>query len=98
MAKLKILDIDDNVLIECFTSELPLKYEKVVQKSIEMFEDSNPCPMHRSYAEKKLYLEIDNYSVSLLKDGKSEILWEDADRDIKDMLDIENNPHKIIIE
>lgn len=98
MAKIKILDINNNVLLECYTAGLPLKKEKMIEKSIEMFGDPEPCPMHKSYAEKKLYLEIDNYLLSILNDGKREILWKDTAEYIRELLDIENNPHKIIIE
>jgi hypothetical protein len=39
--------------------QLPIKSDVIINKSIELFNDKEPCIIHRTYVIKKLMLEID---------------------------------------
>jgi hypothetical protein len=96
--KIKFFDSGGNVLIEQYITRLPLKEQKVIEKSIEMFSDSEPCIIHKTCAIKKIYIEIDDYINSLLEDGIRECLWKDIPENIEAVLNINKFPYKIIIE
>ena len=95
---IRVVDRQGEVLLERFLIKLPLREEKVIEKSIEMFCDSDPCIIHKTYAMKKIYIEIDDYFNAGLKSGTKEYLWEDIPENIGSVIEIKQIPYKVIIE
>jgi len=46
------------VLYEGSFSEMPIKEDYVIAKSIELYNEEEPCIIYRTHIAKKLYLEI----------------------------------------
>ena len=46
------------ILFEGPFNELPIKEDYIVQKSIELYQECEPCIIYRTHITKKLYLEI----------------------------------------
>lgn len=94
---LSFIDIHGNVILKERLTELPLKEECVISKSIELFNDSEPCIIHRTYVMKKIIFEIDDYLNNVLKDGKDEILKDEIPENIMQALDINSQVEKVLI-
>jgi len=54
--KLKIMITNENqdILFQGNPYDLPIHYEDIKKKSIELFDDEEPCIIHQSYAIQKL--------------------------------------------
>ncbi len=48
----------------------------IIHKSIEMFNDSEPCVIHRNYVMKKMIFELYDYLADILDNEKNELLCE----------------------
>ena len=65
----------------------------IIKKSIELFNDSEPCIIHRSFIIKKIALEINDYF-----SNKNECKYNELPEQIIEALDIKNeNNYKIIV-
>lgn len=98
MKKIKALDINNNIIFEKYLTDIPLSEEKVIKKSIEMFDDSDPCIIHKTYCMKKIYLEIDDFINNAGKSNTKELLWTSIPNNIREMICVDKTPHKLIIE
>lgn len=83
---------------ECKLSSLPFKEEIIIEKSIELFSDKEPCIIHRTYIIKKLMLEISEYLDEVLPDGKGQIPLEEIPANIRELLNISCDVVKIQID
>lgn len=94
-----LIFINDNneVIMEKRLTALPLKESCMIEKSIEFFNDPEPCMIHRSAVMKRIYLEFNYYIDTIIEEGKDEVLWNKMPSRFKSMLDIKSNIHKIII-
>jgi hypothetical protein len=54
--KLKIIITNENkeIIFQGKPYDLPIQYEEIKKKSIELFDDEEPCIIHQSYAIQKL--------------------------------------------
>lgn len=50
---------NETLLYEGFWNELPLKEEVILQKSIEFFDDREPCVIHRTAVHVRLLAELE---------------------------------------
>lgn len=55
--KISFIDRNGKLCLECKLNSLPLNEEKIIEKSIELFNDAEPCIIHRSFAIKKMLFE-----------------------------------------
>lgn len=78
-------------------TSLPLKEEKILKKSMEMFCDSDPCIIHKTYIMKKIILDIDDYLNSLIKQGKMKLNWRYVPEPIKEVLDFKEQVDELFI-
>lgn len=83
------------ILIEKKLTALHLKDEVIIEKSIEFFNDPEPCMIHRSAVMKRIYMEINEFFLLVLKDGKQEVLWDNFPSFIKEGLDIQKKIRSI---
>lgn len=58
---IRFVDNSDTVLLERKLISLPLDEAAVIYKSIEFFNDPEPCMIHRSAVMKRLFAEIECY-------------------------------------
>lgn len=68
----------DRIILEGKLTSLPLKEEFIISKSIEFFNDPEPCMIHRSAVMKRIFMEIGEYIIQNVKQGKHEVLWEEV--------------------
>jgi hypothetical protein len=91
------IDCNGNIIIKEKITSMPLKEECIIKKSIEFFNDCEPCIIHRTYIMKRIYMEIDDYLNKMIAEGKKEIIAEYLPTDILRVIDIKEQPYKIII-
>ena len=99
--KLKVLsfiDCNGNIILKEKVTSLPLKEECIINKSIELFNDCEPCIIHRTFVMKKIFIEIDEYFDKVLKDGRHEISSELIPDNIINVLDLRGQVQKVLID
>lgn len=70
---IRFADNSNTVLLERKLISLPLDETVVINKSIEFFNDPEPCMIHRSAVMKRLFAEIENYFDEMLQKNIVEI-------------------------
>lgn len=91
------IDCYGNVILKEKITLLPLKEECIIDKSIELFNDCEPCIIHRTFVMKKIFFEIDEYFDKVLKEGKKEISSEYIPDEILELLDLNGKVQKVLI-
>lgn len=79
---------DGKVIFQGKLASLPLKEEKIIDKSIELFNDGDPCIIHKTYAMKKVMLDIDDYLNTLLLHEETKLSWSEVPKEVKHSVDI----------
>lgn len=85
------------VIFQGRITSLPLKEDKIIKKSIEMFNDSDPCIIHKTYVMKKIILDIDDYLNSVLDQGELKMRWDCVPDSIKQVLDFKEQANELSI-
>jgi len=85
---ISFMDSKGNVVLEKKLTSLPLKEEVVINKSVEFFDDPEPCMIHRSAVMKRLYMEIDDFLNDALRKGRKQLSLEHIPDSIKKYIDI----------
>ena len=49
---------ENNVLFEGRISDIPIRHEAIIAKSVELFDDEDPCVIHQSYVIKNYVDDI----------------------------------------
>lgn len=70
-------------------TSLPIKEEFIVKKSMEYFNDPEPCFIHRGAVFTRILAELDEYFLCISKEGDVEISWSSFPEMFKAMLDLE---------
>lgn len=89
--KIKIQQ-NDKVLYYGRISDMPIKEESIIKKSIELFDDDDPCIIHQSYVIKE-YVDI---LLTLLKKHQNNTIKVANFLDIISFLNIEDVTNVII--
>lgn len=97
-SKIIFIDKKGSKNCECKLNSLPFKDEIIIEKSIELFNDREPCIIHRTYVIKKLMLEVSEYFGEVLPDGKGQIALEEVPVKIKELLNISRDVVKIQLD
>lgn len=89
----KITFINQNGRTElcCKLSSLPLKEEKIIEKSKDLFNDPEPCIIHRSFVIKKMLMEISEYLEEVLPEGKGQIMCDKIPNSVSELICISND-------
>ncbi|AUD65351.1 hypothetical protein BK011_06485 [Tenericutes bacterium MZ-XQ] len=77
---------NQDILYEGHPLDLPIKQDKLIEKSIEMFDDKNPCIIHQTYV-------IESFVDALISRFKKNLNQDiELSKDIKEIefIDIEN--------
>lgn len=94
---ISFVDRNGNVLLKERLTSLPLREEYIINKSIELFNDCEPCIIHRTFVMKKIFIEIDEYFDGIIREGKNEVLSEFIPESIFGVLDLKGQVRKVII-
>lgn|GEM_PF-692818 len=70
---IRFADKTDTILLERKLISLPLRDEAIISKSIEFFNDPEPCMIHRSAVMKRLFAEIESYFEDMIQKDVLEI-------------------------
>ncbi len=97
-SRIIFIDKKGSTNCECKLNSLPFKDEIIIEKSIELFNDREPCIIHRTYVIKKLMLEVSEYLDEVLPDGKGQITLEEVPVNIRELLNISCDVVKIQLE
>lgn len=63
------IDNKGKVILEQKLTSLSLREEALISKSIEFFNDPEPCMIHRSAVMKRMYMEISDLLSDFLQKG-----------------------------
>ena len=69
------LNVQGQVLVEYHLYSLPIREEQLIRKSIEFFNDPEPCMIHRSAVMQRLYAEIVDAVTGRLQNQDTVINW-----------------------
>lgn len=58
--KVVFVDINNNEIESYGILDCPVKEEIILNKSIELFNENDPCIIYKSYARKKILLEFEH--------------------------------------
>lgn len=56
--KIIIKTLDGNILFNGNILDIPIKEDYIIKKSIEIFDDDDPCIIHKSFVIKKIVEEL----------------------------------------
>lgn len=59
--KIIIKDHDEKIIYNGLILDMPIKEEYIIKKSIDIFDDEDPCIIHKSYVIKKIVDEFLKY-------------------------------------
>lgn len=55
---IRIICSNNRTIFSGLVSQIPLKEEYIIAQSLEWFNESEPCIIHRTYVAKKFYIEL----------------------------------------
>ena len=95
--EIKIYDKNGEMVYDDRLTSLPVREECIESKSIELFNDSRPCIIHRTFITKKCFLELDSFFRKMIDEDRKEIHINDLPEWVTDILEIRNVADKLII-
>jgi hypothetical protein len=75
---------------------MPLRDDLIIEKCIEIFNDSSPCFIHRSAVMKRLYAELEEYLEYGLKNCKKEWYWNELPPSIQLVLSMQSGINRVM--
>ena len=96
--QLCFVDIQNEIILQKKITSLPLKDDVIIDKSIELFNDPEPCMIHRSAVMKNIYDKLTEYFDQKVSQGYTEVLWHDIPEIIKYPLDLKETVYRVIIK
>lgn len=79
---------DGRMFPEKKVTSLSLNEEVIIQKSIEYFNDPEPCMIHRSAVMNRIFAEIEEYFRKMLNNGENIINWDELPEHIRGAIHI----------
>ena len=95
--EIAFLDSLGNVLLINKLTSIPLKEHYIINKSVVLFRDCEPCIIHRTFIMKKFYIEIDDFFNKMIEIGKIEIPIDCFPSDLLEAIDINDKLYLIKI-
>ena len=92
---IQFINSQGDLQLKCTPYTLPLKEEAVINVSIEIFRDPEPCMIHRSAVMSRIYIELLGFFHNKLDVGESSCIYSDMPVKIKQYIDI-NDCYEII--
>ncbi|SHH57361.1 hypothetical protein [Clostridium grantii] len=95
---LKLYSFNEEIIFNGLLTNFPIKEELILEKTIEHFEDYDPCFFHRSVVSRWMYFEIEEYLNKIDEENKSEIKWQELPENIKKILLSDKVINRVIVE
>lgn len=74
---LTLYDNQDDILCQKKLTSVPLKEESIIGQSVEIYNDPEPCMIHRSAVMSRMYMEIYKYFITRFKSSQRTFLFRD---------------------
>jgi hypothetical protein len=95
--KIGFKDSNGSIVLEQKVLRLSLKEESIIAKSVEFYNDPEPCMIHRSAVMKRMYLEWEDFILRRLPDRRGLLKWEAVPQNLRDYLEIGHAIDELII-
>ena len=82
------LDAKGDIILERKLTSLPILEKVIISKSVEFYNDWEPCMIHRSAVIKRLYMEIDIFLENTLPNGIGQLAWEFVPDSLKSYINV----------
>jgi hypothetical protein len=89
MKKIIFIDKDENEIINVPIIEIPIHEKKIIEKSIELFNDDEPCIIHKTYTIRAITFEICDYLKEILN-SNNEVLKESINEKVLNLINIQD--------
>jgi hypothetical protein len=89
MKKIIFIDRNGKEILNVPIIEIPIHEKIVIEKSIELFNDDEPCIIHKTYSIRAITLEICDYLKEFL-DSNNEVLKESINKKILNLINIQD--------
>jgi hypothetical protein len=89
MKKVIFFDNNENEIMTVPIIEIPIYEDKVIEKSIELFNDDEPCIIHKSYSIRAITFEICDYLKEII-DNNNEVLKVSINEKILEQINVQN--------
>lgn len=89
------IDHTGKVILEQKLTSMSLQEEMLISKSVEFFNDPEPCMIHRSAVMKRMYMEINEYLSKSMLEGKKQFAWDQLPAFIKTYISAPSNTIRI---
>jgi len=97
LSTIRFVDNTDAVLLERKLISLPLKEDVIINKSIEFFNDPEPCMIHRSAVMKRFFVEFESYFEDMIRNDIVEINISNLPSSLKDYLSLPKGVTKVVL-
>lgn len=96
---ISFIGIDNKLILKTKITGIPLKDDFIIKKSIEFFNDPEPCMIHRSAVMKRIYMEFFDYFKGLIGAGKDQdqVLWDDLPLLVRESVDLPGKPYLVTV-
>ena len=95
---LVFMGIDGEVTMQKKLTTLPIREDVLIRKSIEFFNDPEPCMIHRSAVMKRIYYELGDYLDAMLSNNIKEVDWVSVPEPLKEPLNVKDGTVKLGIK
>lgn len=92
---ISFIDCKNKILFSFKIKSLPIKEEGIIRKSIEFFNDPEPCFIHRGAVAARITAEIYEYFSNNVKKGMNEIQWVDFPEKYKNLLNVTEKVYSV---
>lgn len=73
---ISITDQNNKVIYQDHITSLPIRDEGMINKSKELFYDSEPCIIHKTFIIKQFFFKLDNYLNDLAEHSIQEVSYD----------------------
>ena len=88
---LGFMDEEGKVFFERKLTAMPLREEAIIQRSIEYFNDPEPCMIHRSAVMKRIFMELSEFFNQSIKKRKLELSWNEIPEELRKIIDVDGD-------
>jgi hypothetical protein len=80
---------DGKIIFKRKVTGLPLAEKAIIAKSIEFYNDPEPCMIHRSAVMNRMYFDLSSFiEEHLIRRGIAELPWDSIPERLREMIDI----------
>lgn len=88
---------DNRIVLEKNLKHLPLREESIIAKSIEFFNNPEPCMIHRSAVINRICMELMEYFENVSK-SNHQLSWDEIPVSFRQLFDFKEKVEKLVIK